>query len=206
MRKLQLIAAMLVTFASSSQAFATQTLSGTLSSVALFNPTVTFLGSTNSFSAAGSTANTAGTGDFAAAGGSFGNLTGTLDFSSTVGATLMQSLTNFFEFNDASGTIFDYSVASVRTDALDTGSGASSGSLHILGSITDSHQNLATPAVMTLQFNQTGNSAFSSPFTLSASASGVPEPITWVMTISGMGLIGAVMRQKKASLRVVVTA
>jgi hypothetical protein len=177
---------------------------GTVSSVATFNPTVNLASPVSTYSATnGSTFEISGTGGFAAVGGTTGRLDGSLSFSSTIGDIITQAVPSFFVFNDAKGGTYNYSVASVQTNAFVNKPGvASSGTLFTLGNIFNSNLNYLTPtpASLSIQFNSTGASAYSSALTLSVppvGAAAVPEPASWAMMISGFGAIGGVMRRRK---------
>jgi hypothetical protein len=103
---------------------------------------------------------------------------------------------------DAKGGKYNYSVSSVQTNSFVNKPGvASSGTPLTLGSIFNLGLNLAsTPASLSIQFNRTGASAFSSALTLSVPPVGgnaVPETATWAMMISGFGLIGGAMRRQR---------
>jgi hypothetical protein len=188
------------TFASA--AVAAPVMDGTVSSVATFNPRVN-LSATPTYSAKnGGTFEISGTGGFSAVGGTTGRLNGTLTFSKTIGDVISQVVPDFFVFSDAKGGTYNYSVTSVQTNAfVNMPRIAASGTLFTLGNIFDTKLGLvSTPASLSIQFNRTGGSAFSSALTLSvppAGASAVPEPASWAMMISGFGAIGGAMRRQR---------
>jgi hypothetical protein len=184
---------------------------GTVSSVATFNPTVALSSPTSTYSAAnGSTFEISGTGGFSGISGTTGLLNGSLAFSNTVGDIITQAVPNFFVFNDANGGTYNYSVSSVRTNAFVNSPGAfSSGTLFTLGNLINTNLSYLTPTPtsLSIQFNSTGASAFSSALTLSVppvGASAVPEPASWAMMISGFGLIGGAMRRRKSQVTATV--
>jgi hypothetical protein len=185
-----------------SAAVAAPVMDGTVSSVATFNPKVSLSSPTSTFSALnGSTFEISGTGGFSAVGGTTGRLNGTLTFSNTVNDVISQAVPNFFVFDDAKGGTYNYSVTSVQTNAfVNMPRIASSGTLFTLGSIFNTNLGYeSTPASLSIQFNSTGGSAYSSALTLSVPpiGSAVPETATWAMMISGFGLIGGAMRRQR---------
>ena len=197
---------MIASAALSPVAFATAVPNGTLSSVALFNPTVTIGTTTSTYSVSGLTYVISGTGGFASAGGSNGTLNGTVTFSDVVGTTRAETLTNFFSFDG-----FVYSASSVTTNSfVHTPGVASSATLYLLGTVADSALGYtATPASLSIQFNNTGVSAFSSALTLSVPPAGtgaVPEVASWAMMIAGFGAIGVALRHGKKARTTVTFA
>jgi hypothetical protein len=184
-------------------AVAAPVMDGTVSAVATFNPTVSLSSPTSTYSATnGSTFQISGTEGFSAVGGTSGRLNGTLTFSNTIGDVITQAVSNFFVFSDATGGTYNYSVTSVQTNAFVNQPGvASSGTLFTLGNIFNANLGLlSTPASLSIQYNRTGASAFSSALTLSVppvGGSAVPETATWAMMISGFGLIGGAMRRQR---------
>lgn len=177
---------------------------GTVSSVATFNPTINLSTNPSTYSAMnGGTFEISGTGGFSGVGGTTGLLNGTLLFSNTAGTTINQSLPNFFVFNDAKGGTYNYSVSSVQTNSFVNQPGVfSSGTLYVLGNLINNNLQFLTPtpASLSVQFNSTGASAFSSALTLAvppAGISAVPEPGTWAMMIFGFGAIGGFMRRRR---------
>jgi hypothetical protein len=183
-------------------AVAAPVMDGTVSSVATFNPKVSLSSPTSTYSAMnGSTFEISGTGGFSGISGTTGLLNGALTFSNTIGDVITQAVSNFFVFSDAKGGTYNYSVSSVQTNAFVNKPGvASSGTLFTLGSLLNSNLGYLTPtpASLSIQFNNTGTSAYSSALTLSVppvGGSAVPEPASWAMMIGGFGLIGGAMRR-----------
>ena len=168
---------------------------GTVSSVATFNPTVTTTTSSGTYAAptgGGGTIEISGTGGFSGIATTTGTLAGTLGFSTTVGTTLNETLNNFFVFSDAKGGTFNFSVTSVTTNSFVNMPGVfTSGTLYLLGTTTDANLGFATatPTSLSVQFNSTGSSSFSSSLTLSIPPlTAVPEPASIAMV--GLGLAG----------------
>jgi hypothetical protein len=177
---------------------------GTVSSVATFNPAINLSTNPSTYSAVnGGTFEISGTGGFSGISGTTGALNGVLSFSQSIGDVITQAVPNFFVFNDAKGGTYNYSVSSVQTNAFVNKPGvASSGTLFTLGNLLDSNLNYLTPtpASLSIQFNSTGASAYSSALTLSVppvGAAAVPEPASWAMMISGFGAIGGAMRRQR---------
>ena len=176
---------------------------GTVSSVGLFNPTVDLTTDPNSYSIAnGTTFEISGRGGFAGVAGTTGKLNGTLLFSSTVGSTLaVSSLDDFFVFADGPpgptvGT-YNFTPTSVLTQALNNAPDSSSGTLFLLGTVLDQSKGYtATAASLTIQFNSTGGSDYSSALTLAVPPE-VPEPASWAMMLAGFGAIGFVTRRQR---------
>ncbi len=206
MRLSMMVLTGVVAMAASSSAFAATVVDGTVSSVATFNPTVSLTSNPSTYTANGGTFNISGTGGFSGISGTTGALKGTLSFSQSVGNTIAQSVSNFFTFNDKAGSTYSFSADSVRTDAFVNDSATKSGTLFVLGNVLNNSLGLtSTPASLTVQFNSTGNSAYSSALSLSVPpiAGGVPEPATWAMMVIGVGAIGGAMRRRqKVSTRV----
>lgn len=183
---------------------ATQIPDGTVSIVGLFNPTINLGSNPKTFTAtSGLTFEISGTGGFLGATGGLGTLNGVLNFSSTAGATINQSIANFFTFADGTGIghNFQFSVDSVKTINYADNPGVSSSiSLYLLGSTIDSFLGYsATPTSLTLTFNSTGSSAYAASATLAVPPSripSVPEPATWAMTLIGFGAMGAALRRR----------
>lgn len=173
---------------------------GTVSIVGLFNPTVGLATTPKTFTAvSGPTFEISGTGGFSGASLGFGALNGVLDFSSVLGTTINQSIVNFFTFGDGTGHNFQFSVASAKTVSYSNTPGVSSSfSLYLLGSTIDTFLGYtATPTSLTLTFNSTGGSPYSTSATLAVPpAPSVPEPATWAMTLIGFGAMGAAMRRR----------
>ena len=159
MRLRSIAVACLLAGALPTSAFAAQVMDGTVSSVGLFNPTIS-LGTTESTYSAtnGGTFEISGTGGFSNIGGTMGTLNGLLTFSNIVGTTVSQSLNNFFVFSDATGGTYNYSVTSAQTRSFVNQASSTSGTLYLLGDIVDSSRNLLTltPASLSIQFNNTG--------------------------------------------------
>lgn len=184
-------------------AYATEIPDGTVSIVGLFNPVVNLGANPNTFTAStGLTFEISGTGGFSGVSGLLGTMNGVLDFSSTEGATIDQSIANFFTFNDGTGHNFQFSVDSVTTTTWSNNPGVSSSfTLYLLGSTIDAFKGYdATPTSLTLSFNSTGGSAYAASATLAvppAPIPSVPEPATWAMTLVGFGAMGAAMRRRQ---------
>jgi hypothetical protein len=180
---------------------ATKIPNGTLSSVGLFNPTVNLAANPKTFTATtGATFETVGTGGFTSAGGQFGVLNGSLNFSNVAGTTLLDNVANFFTFSNGADT-FSFSVAKVKTISFANDPGVSSSfTLYLLGTTVDSLLGYeATDTSLTLQFSNTGTSAYSALATLAvppARVPGVPEPATWAMALMGFGAMGVAMRRR----------
>lgn len=191
------------TFASA--AMAAPVPDGTVSAVANFNPTLVLSGGSGTYSAVnGATSEISGTGGFSPLAQTTGTLNGTVLFSSTVGTIVNEALPNFYVFSDAKGGTYNFSLSSVQTTAfVNTPGLVTNGTLYLLGSLIDSNLNFLTPtpASLSVQFNSTGGSAFSSALTLSVPPAGqgaVPEPATWAMMMLGVGMIGGVARRRKS--------
>ena len=203
MRSLTLALTAFVAIPTANLAVAAPVPDGTVSSVATFNPTVNLSTNPATYSAmGGGTFEISGTNGFSAIDGTTGTLNGTLTFSNVVGVVLPETLSDFFVFSDAQGGTYNFSTTSVQTNSLFNNPGVStSGTLYVLGSITDSNLNLltATPASLSIQFNSTGRSPYSSALTLSVPPAGVPEPATWAMLIVGMGMVGVALRRRRST-------
>ena len=173
---------------------------GTLSIVGLFNPAVNLATTPKTFTGSGSTFDISGTGGFLGASAGFGALSGTLDFSSTVGATLVDSIANFFTFADGTGHNFQFSVDSVKTVSYSNIPGVSSSfSLYLLGTTVDTFLGYdPTATSLTLVFGNTGTSPYSFAATLAVPPAPLPtpEPATWAMSLIGFGAMGAMMRRR----------
>lgn len=176
---------------------------GTVSSVALFNPTINVTADPGTYTASnGNTFEISGTGGFSGIASTLGRLNGTLQFSNTVGGSLAQALADFFVFSDARGGTYNFSLASVDTVSLNRQADTlTSGTLYLLGTIVDANLNYTTPtsSSITLQFNSNGPSAYSSALTLSvpATTAAVPEPASWAMMLGGFGLVGGALRSSR---------
>jgi PEP-CTERM motif len=175
---------------------------GNVSSVGIFNPTIDLTVNPNTFTATtGATFQISGAGGFAGVTGGFGSLNGVLNFSTTAGATINQSIANFFTFSDGTGHDFQFSVDSVKTVSWANTPGVSSSfSLYLLGSTVDTFLGYdPTATSLTLVFGSTGNSPYSLGATLTvppAPNGGVPEPATWALTLIGFGAMGAALRRR----------
>jgi len=191
-------------FAAAPAQATTQIGNGTLSLVGLFAPTVTTGATTGSFGVTnGTTFQISGTGSFLGLFGANGTANGLVSFSNTVGTTVAQSLANFLTFADGASGTYNFSVASVKTLNYSVTPGVSTAiSLYLLGSTLDSNLGLGPTATsLTLSFNSTGNSFFSTSATLSvppAPIGSVPETATWGMMLMGFGAMGAALRRRRS--------
>lgn len=180
--------------------------SGTVSSALLFTPVIT-LGETSTFASlkSGTTFQITSTGGFAAAAMNYGWLKGTINFSRTIGASIDQTLTDLFVFTDGveSRNTFNFSAYRAETTAFSNNPGVStSGSLVLHGFTRNAALDLAdTASTLTISFNSTGRSAFSSSATL-ATVSAVPEPATWALMLVGIGLVAGAARYRRRSAQV----
>lgn len=172
---------------------------GTASVADLYNPTVTVGALTSTYSAnKGTTFTISGTGEFADLSGLGGSMTGALTFSDVASTTLPETVSNFFTFNDGKGGNYAFSVASVTTQSFIPTGQNTGGQLYLLGTTSDSNLGeTATPTSLTLTFNSTGGSKYSSSATLAippSIVSGAPEPGIWALMIAGIGFMGAALR------------
>lgn len=193
----------------SSAALAAPVPNGTVSSVATFNPTVNLASDPSTYSAmSGGTFEISGTGGFSGIGSTTGTLNGTLTFSDTIGTVLNEALPNFFVFGDAKDGTYNFSTTSVQTNSFVNNPGAfTSGTLYVLGNLVDGNLGFSTPTPtsLSIQFNSTGGSAYSSALTLAVppAMSAVPEAASWAMMMVGLGVVGgALRRRQKVSTRV----
>jgi len=190
-------------FAAAPATAATPITTGTVSSALLFSPTVT-LGDTSTFASAnGQSFQITATGGFAGAQMQPGWLKGMIAFSRTVGTSIDQTLTDLFVFADAveSRNTFNFSAYRVRTTAFSDIPGVSTaGSLVLSGFTRNVGRQLAdTASELTISFNSTGGSSYSSSASL-ATVSAVPEPATWAMMLIGMSLVAGAIRYRRRSI------
>lgn len=190
----------------STPAAAQQIGNGTVTIANLYVPTVNLTTTPATYTAnLGSTFQVLGTGAFASATGLTGVQNGTIVFSNVVGGTLAQNAPNFFSFDDGVGGRFNFTPLSAITRTFNVTPGLSSSiSLLLLGNTVNTTRAFTpTPTSLTLSFNSTGGSAFSSSATLSIPPEGVaavPEPASWAMMIMGTGLIGGAFRRRRKAI------
>jgi hypothetical protein len=176
---------------------ATDIPNGTVSLVGTYSPVVDLVANPHTYTATnGGTFELTGTGGFADVAHLLGTMDGVITFSSVQGATIAQSLADFFVFDDGHGGTFDFSLDSVRTLSYEVNGNSKAIGLYLLGSTVDSALGYdATPTSLTLTFNSTNGSAYSASATLAVPPA-VPEPATWAMTLVGFGAMGAAMRRR----------
>ena len=201
-----LAGALVAAAAVSAPASAVPIANGTVTIADLYIPTVNLTTNPATYSVTmGNTFQVLGTGGFTGVTGRIGVENGTLSFSNVVGTTLAQTVTNFFQFSDNMGNVFNFTPTSVTTRTFNVTDGVTDSiSLFLLGNTAATGFD-ATPTSLTLSLNSTGGSAFSSSQTLAippAITSAVPEPATWGMMIGGLGMVGgALRRRKRAAVR-----
>ena len=177
---------------------------GTVSSAHNFVPTVTTTSDPATYAAiSGATFQTAASGAFSKATYGVGTLNGTLEFSETRGATITESDPGFFTFSDGLGGNYVFDVASVLTRSFLANTDGTSGALYILGDVYDSYLNLtASVAALTITFNSTGGSAYSSSATLSSPPVSVtPYPSTLILLGTGLGGAATTLIRRRRDLR-----
>lgn len=173
---------------------------GTVSTSFLFNPTLDLTSNAATYTVAnGSTYEISASGGFASAARNTGKVNGAVTFSETPGATLADVLSNLYVFSDGQGGSFNFSVASVVTRSfIDNPGITTSGSIYLLGSATDAYLNFEeTPASLTISFNSTGGSPYSSSATLAVPPASltVAEPAS--LTLLGIGAAGTIAKRRR---------
>ena len=171
---------------------------GTVSSADNFTPTVDVSHDPSTFTASyGTTFQTSATGGFVGASGHNGTLNGVLNFSDTAGVSILQMIADFFVFDDGRSGTFNFSASSVLTRSFNNNPGiTTSASLYLLGSTVDLSQgyNTPTPTSLTVSFNSTGGSAYSSSLTLAVPPAPleVPEPMSLALLGGSLVLFGLI--------------
>jgi hypothetical protein len=195
-------AAVAAAMALSAPAYATLIPTGTVGVAVNSVPTVHLDTSPATFTATnGETKETFGTGAFADVANKYGWLNGTVQFSKTVGATLAESIADFFVFDDGHGGTYNFSVTSVNTLSYSVTPSQTALALVLLGTTVNTNLGYdPTATSFTLSFNSTHKSPWSASATLGVDS--VPEPTSWALMLGGFGLIGGVLRttRKKTSV------
>lgn len=195
--------ALVATAAVSAPTLAVPIAAGTVTVADLYVPAVNLTTNPATYTANfGTTFEVLGTGAFTGVTGRMGVENGTISFSNVVGTTINQTVSNFFQFADASGTNFSFTPTSVTTRTFNVTEGVTDSiSLFLLGNTSNALAGFdPTPTSLTLSLNSTGGSAFSSSQTLAippAITSPVPEPATWGLMIGGLGMVGGTLRRRK---------
>jgi len=160
-------------------------------------PTVNLASTPNTFTVNGLTFQAGATGGFASALSGFGMLNGVVSFSATQGATIAQSLPDFFIFQDGLGGQFDFSASSVKTLTYDLADKVFG--LYLLGTTFDTNLGYdPTPTSLVLSFSSVTGTLYSASATLTVPPTPqVPEPATWGMIVVGFGAMGAAMRRRQ---------
>ncbi len=175
---------------------------GAVSSAHNFVPTITSTGNTGTYAAiSGATFQTSASDAFSKATFGTGTLNGTLTFSEIQGTTMIESDPGFFTFSDGLSGNYVFDVTSILTRSFLANVADTSGALYLLGSVYDSSLNLtASLAALTLTFNSTGGSAYSSSATLSSPPLSVtPEPSSLLLLATGIvGTATTLIRRRHA--------
>jgi hypothetical protein len=80
-----------------------------------------------------------------------------------------------------------------------------SGSINVFGSLLNTSRGVsATGSTLTISFNSTGGSSYSSSATLlvDGNTPAVPEPTTWAMMLVGFGMVAVAARYRRRSVKV----